>query len=240
VRRFRLFAGPNGSGKSTLYDYLKGKRTIHTGLYVSADRIESDIRRNGKFVFNAYRIKVSEPEFQARLEASGLISARMKRDYAKSLSIQSGQLIVPKSKANSYLASVIAAYLVHKLFQSKQSFCFETVMSHESKIDILRKAQANGYRTYLYFVFTADPKLNQLRVKHRTQLGGHSVPPEKIEQRYYRSMKLLSRALSATNRAYLIDNSREFETVAIKDQGKLVWRVDLKDTALSPYIGQRH
>lgn len=236
MRRFRLFAGPNGSGKSTLYEYLRKNKEIHTELYISADRIEADIRRTGKFFFNAYRIRVSETEFFSRIKASMLLSEKMKRDYLRSVEVRSGQLRIVKAKSNSYLASVIADYLVHKLLLSGQSFCFETVMSHKSKIDILNEARIQGYRTYLYFVFTNDPKLNQLRVAHRTQMGGHSVPSEKIFERYYRSMNLLGAALRVADRAFVIDNSREFDTVAVKDRGKIRWLVSPKPVALANYV----
>jgi len=42
---FRIFAGPNGSGESTLFEYLRSKKNIHTKIYVSADRIEAELRK---------------------------------------------------------------------------------------------------------------------------------------------------------------------------------------------------
>ena len=55
VKRFRLFAGPNGSGKSTLFESLRENGEIHTEIYISADRIEAQIKSTGIFYFNAYR-----------------------------------------------------------------------------------------------------------------------------------------------------------------------------------------
>lgn len=231
--RFRLFAGPNGSGKSTLYEYLRKKRVIHTEIYVCADRIEADLQRKAAFSFNAYRVKVSEDEWLTRIKASTLLSQGQRRQYEKNLVIQSGELKLNRMRPNSYMASLIADYLVHKLFQSKQSFCFETVMSHKSKIDILREAEKYGYRTYLYFVFTKDPALNRLRVLQRVKLGGHSVPVEKIYERFYRSLQFLPRALRYAERSYLIDNSVYFETVAVKEGGRLIWLTDKRPTVLT-------
>lgn len=234
--RFRLFAGPNGSGKSTLYEYLRRKGEIHTEIYVSADRIEADLRRRAVFSFNAYRVKVSTEELLARIKASSLLSEAQRQQYAKNLIIRSGELRLHRMRPNSYVASLIADYLVHKLFLSRQSFCFETVMSHESKIDILRQAAKYGYRTYLYFVFTEDPALNKLRVLQRVRLGGHAVPDEKIFQRFYRSIRLLPKALRHAERSYLIDNSVRFETVAIKENGRLVWLTEKKPTVLTQVL----
>jgi len=65
--RFRIFAGPNGSGKSTLFEYLRSKKNIHTEIYVSADRIEAELRKKNAFVFNAYRVSTSEDDFYKNL-----------------------------------------------------------------------------------------------------------------------------------------------------------------------------
>ena len=44
---------------------------------------------------------------------------------------------------------------------------------------------------------------------NRVRLGGHPVPSDKIEERYYRSLDLLISAIRHTNRAYIFDNSGE-------------------------------
>ncbi|TGK78188.1 hypothetical protein EHQ31_06580 [Leptospira montravelensis] len=36
---------------------------------------------------------------------------------------------------------------------------------------------------------------------------GHNVPPEKIEERYYRSLENLKEAIRLSNRAFLFDTS---------------------------------
>ncbi|HKO81524.1 MAG TPA: hypothetical protein VJU78_14065, partial [Chitinophagaceae bacterium] len=72
---------------------------------------------------------------------------------------------VKKKQINSYHASFIATYLVNKLLLTGQSFCFETVMSHISKVQLLAEAKQAGYKTYLYFVFTDNVELNIARVK---------------------------------------------------------------------------
>jgi len=80
-------------------------------------------------------------------------------------------------------------------------------MSHHSKADLLAQAQAAGYRTYLYFVATEDPAIDISRVCNRVALGGHSVPEDRIEPLYHRSLGLLMDAIRLTNRAYIFDNS---------------------------------
>ena len=87
-------------------------------------------------------------------------------------------------------------------------------MSHSSKLDFLRAARGQNYRTYLYFIATADPQINLNRVENRVRSGGHPVPREKIIERYYRSLELLGHAIRLTDRAYIFDNSRDHQDSA--------------------------
>lgn len=88
-----------------------------------------------------------------------------------------------------------------------ESFSFETVMSHPSKIELLAEARALGYAVVIYFVALENPELNVKRVEQRVAMGGHPVPPDRIVQRYGRCLKLLPSALEQCDRAVLFDNS---------------------------------
>jgi predicted ABC-type ATPase len=89
----------------------------------------------------------------------------------------------------------------------RKSFSFETVMSHPSKVDVLRDARARGFRALLYFVATESPSLNVARVRQRVALGGHDVPEDRIRARYVRTLALLADAIEAADDAVLFDNS---------------------------------
>ncbi len=86
-------------------------------------------------------------------------------------------------------------------------FSFETVMSHESKVEFMQRARLAGYDVLLFFIATEDPLLNVSRVKTRVAMGGHSVPVEKILQRYYRTLDLLPDAMVASTSCRVFDNS---------------------------------
>jgi predicted ABC-type ATPase len=90
---------------------------------------------------------------------------------------------------------------------AKRSFSFETVMSHPSKIDILDRAKAAGFFVQLFFVGTDDPQTNIERVSLRVAQGGHDVPLDRIVSRWHRTMALLHRAIKASDRSFLFDNS---------------------------------
>jgi predicted ABC-type ATPase len=91
--------------------------------------------------------------------------------------------------------------------KNKTSFSFETVMSHPSKIDVLKQAGELGFRTTLFYVATENPDINIMRVKNRVSLGGHDVPEFKIRERYEKSFKLLPEAIKHSDVANLFDNS---------------------------------
>ena len=96
-----------------------------------------------------------------------------------------------------------------RCLKERISFSFETVMSHESKIDLMARAADVGYDITLFFICTSDPKINLRRVRMRVAMGGHDVPPDRIIARYRRSLDLLCRATLFARRSVLFDNSAE-------------------------------
>ena len=109
------------------------------------------------------------------------------------------------------------------------SFCFETVFSHESKIDFIAKAKAYGYQVILVYIHLENPGLNEARVSQRVTEGGHSVPSEKIHTRLPRTMKNVSVALQLADEARLLDNSsREepYKEIALVKKGRRIRAVD--------------
>jgi len=200
----RVFAGPNGSGKSTLKGVLP---PILLGVYLNPDEIESEIRKTGRLVPSAFGVTTTSNEILGHLRSSPLLVAGNLRSEVERLHFSSGRLHFDRVEINSYFATAVLDFLRMKLLESKTSFTFETVMSHPSKIEILRHARSLGFRVYLYFIATEDPVINVSRVEARVELGGHPVPTEKIMHRYARSLDLLWAAIAHTNRAYIFDNS---------------------------------
>ena len=86
-------------------------------------------------------------------------------------------------------------------------FSFETVMSHESKPQFIRRAFDAGFNVTLYFVGTGDPQININRVRSRVAQGGHYVPEDRIINRYHRSIDLLPQAMISAHRSIVFDNS---------------------------------
>lgn len=208
AKRMRVFAGPNGSGKTTIFKGLLADNKVNLGVYVNADEIEKELASlNGQLSFNQFNLNITENELRDFFSVS--VFSPVKRgdpNLWKKLHVQNN-VLTSSAKIDSYVAADLAEFIRQKLLSSGLSFTYETVMSHESKIDFLKKAIQEGYRVYLYYIATEDPEINSNRVNVRVAQQGHAVNPEIIKSRYYKSLGLLKQAVINTTRAYIFDNS---------------------------------
>ena len=177
------------------------------GVYINPDEIEKEINVRGFLDLDAYQVKAGKQDILNFFNESPLLEKAGCLDKAQLLRFNDNKLSFHEVEGNAYFASVAADFIRQKLIENSKSFTFETVMSFPDKIELLKKAQSRGYRTYLYYVATKDPSINISRVRYRVSRGGHSVPEDKISTRYYRSLDLLADAVRATHRAYIFDNS---------------------------------
>lgn len=232
-QRIRMFAGPNGSGKSTMLNYfIKEMHEERLGVYLNADDIEKFIKENGgSFSFDNYDIKIPKKRILKYLKEAGVLEKPATIDKIDKLKIEDNSILfneeIITSKTASYFASAIVSIIRKELLNENKTFTFETVMSHQSKVEFFEKAQSNGIKTYLYYIATDDPIININRVKNRVENGGHHVKEEKIEARYCKSLALLKRAIKASYRSYVYDNSGEKpQLIAEVHQGKLIFKVE--------------
>ena len=130
----------------------------------------------------------------------------------------------------SYNAETIAEKIRNDLLAQGSSFCFETVFSHESKVDFIAQAKGLGYKIILVYIHLMGPGLNEARVYQRVEEGGHSVPKEKIYSRIPRTMKHIKNAITIVDEAWILDNSSEqnrFQQIVIMKNGAYEKKTDL-------------
>lgn len=94
-----------------------------------------------------------------------------------------------------------------KHIEQMNEFCFETVLSTERNIELLKKAKQRGYFIRCYYILTADPMINVLRVRSRVESGGHDVPEEKVISRYDRALNLVKSLVEICDVCHIYDNS---------------------------------
>ncbi|CAM4236043.1 zeta toxin family protein [Pseudoalteromonas ostreae] len=131
-----------------------------------------------------------------------------------------GSLIDPKNTAK--MSQKICTGLRERYLDLGLSLTYESVMSHESHLEYIKRAKAKGYKTYLYYVCINDPEVNIARVKERVGSGGHGVPDEKVIGRYKRSLENLYEMTMLCERVYYFDNSYEQELFAEKSENALL------------------
>ena len=104
-------------------------------------------------------------------------------------------------------AALLADQKRYDAIERHADLTFETVLSSEYKMEILRRAKKEGYFIKGVFVLTADPRINKSRVKARVADGGHDVDDVKIVSRYEKSLKHIPDLLELCDILHVYDNS---------------------------------
>ena len=73
---------------------------------------------------------------------------------------------------------------IESLLERKETFSIETTLATKSYINLVRKAQKNGYSVHLIFFWLETPELAIQRVAERVSKGGHNIPVDIIRRRY--------------------------------------------------------
>ena len=102
-----------------------------------------------------------------------------------------------------------AEALRNRLVEKRAALTFETVLSTDRNLLLLRKAKQNGYKIECVYVLTCDVNINVARVKGRVWEGGHDVPEDKIRSRYFKALKLLPQLMDVCDEMLIYDNSLE-------------------------------
>ena len=103
-------------------------------------------------------------------------------------------------------ASHAAAELRETLIANRQSFITETVFSHPSKLQLVTELIDSGYRVHLH-VIILPANLTAARVTNRVDNGGHSVPKDKVLERFARVWPLAAEAIRLAQESTIYDNS---------------------------------
>ena len=104
-------------------------------------------------------------------------------------------------------AAVKAEELREKMIEQKKDFTFETVLSTDRNLHLLRRAKDRGYFVRCIYVLTSNVDVNVARVSAREALGGHGVPEEKIRKRYERAVKLIPQLVEICDVLHIYDNT---------------------------------
>lgn len=114
--------------------------------------------------------------------------------------------------------------LVQEKIEKKESFAVETVLSTDKYHKDVDAAKEQGYEFQLVYIATRDPEINKERVQYRAENGGHDVPVEKIEARYYRSLDEMPKFYDKADHVVIVDNSDKAPTAQLfKENGQVTF-----------------
>lgn len=125
-----------------------------------------------------------------------------------------------------------------KTLNKGYSCIWETVFSHESRLEVIRNAQKLGYFVIVIFVTTINPDINVERVNIRVKNNGHGVPEDKIRSRYEKSVGFLPDIMKTANEVYVYDNSGIIPVLTFGKIGKelFVFNSDVADDETSKWV----
>ena len=107
------------------------------------------------------------------------------------------------------LSMLYATNEFNRLVDENKTFIFETVLSHESKLDMIKRAKKKGYKIISIYVFTDLPEINVDRVNKRTAQGAIPVEENKVRARYIRSLINATNLKALSDEYYQMNNTRE-------------------------------
>ena len=98
---------------------------------------------------------------------------------------------------------------IDSLLDQSKSFAFETTLSSKSFVKLVDRAQKNGYHVELIYVALPTVALAKHRVRKRVAEGGHDIPADVIERRFYRGLNNLVHRYSR-----VVDEWRVFDNAS--------------------------
>lgn len=96
------------------------------------------------------------------------------------------------------------------------SFNQETTLTGKNIIKAINEAKEKGFTIHLYYVGVNSPEIAKERVKNRVLKGGHNIPDNIIEKRYYETLDNLKLILPKVDYAKIYDNSEKYKLCCSK------------------------
>ena len=118
----------------------------------------------------------------------------------ESVAVQAGKLMLER---------------INTLLQSGVSFAIETTLATSSYVHLIHKAKRLGYHIHLLFFWLESPQIACERVAKRVREGGHNIPRDIIERRYWRGLKnLFDKFIPIVDYWAIYDNNEHTKPIA--------------------------
>ena len=119
---------------------------------------------------------------------------------------------------------------IEELLKEDVTFAIETTLASRLYVNLVKRAQRQGYRVNLLYFWLSSPELAMRRVAERVSKGGHDIPEEIIRRRYMAGINNLFKLFmpvvdywaifdnSATPRRIVATGGRKSETVTMEEE----------------------
>ena len=107
----------------------------------------------------------------------------------------------------AFTAGRIMLQRMNELLNEKVDFAFETTLSTRSYVSFIQKAKSLGYQITLLYFWLSSPQNAIQRVAKRVSQGGHHIPSDIIERRYFRGIENLIKLYIPVCDSWLIFNN---------------------------------
>jgi predicted ABC-type ATPase len=110
---------------------------------------------------------------------------------------------------------------INQLMSESADFAFETTLSTRSYVSFIKEAIKNNYEVTLVFFWLNSPELAKQRVAKRVSKGGHYIPNDVVERRYYRGIQNLIKLYIPLCDNWMVINNEDLKSeMIIKGKGE--------------------
>jgi len=129
---------------------------------------------------------------------------------------------------------------INELLDEGADFALETTLSTKSYVSFVKKAQQAGYEVALLYFWLDSPQTAYDRVAKRVSQGGHNIPIDVIERRYYRGIRnLIDLYIPICDKWLVMNNVGTTSKIIAKNTelGELIINSDIWGTILDQSHG---
>ena len=128
------------------------------------------------------------------------IAAGLSPFYPEGVALEAGRIMLSRIK---------------ELLKEESSFAIETTLATRSYVSLIKDARQKGYKIILLFFWLNSPEVAFERVASRVKKGGHNIPQDVIERRYYREIfNLINLYMPVVDDWKIVDNMLLPEVIA--------------------------
>lgn len=97
---------------------------------------------------------------------------------------------------------------IQESLSAGKTFVIETTLATKTYLNLIGQAKQSGYEVVLYFFYLPSAEMAKERVKLRVSEGGHNIPADVIERRYYSGLNNFFQYILLVDRWYIYENNQ--------------------------------